>query len=258
MKENFFITFEGGEGTGKSTQARLLADFLEKKGISCLLTREPGGSAGAEEIRNLVVKGEVGRWDVMTETLLMFAARRDHLVNVVWPALKEGKTVICDRFADSTMAYQGFGYAEKGVGPQTVEQLYQIVVGSVLLLNIPVAYLFLENGYPIETPLIISAAFIMIGNIVRLAFCKRQLGLSLRQYNWEVLVPIMLVTALSVVLPIFIHINMAEGWGRLLLTVLVSSIAVAFSVYAVGLTSSERKFMVSWVAPKIKRMMRLS
>lgn len=135
---------------------------------------------------------------------------------------------------------------------------YQIVVGSVLLLNIPVAYLFLENGYPIETPLIISAAFIMIGNIVRLAFCKRQLGLSLRQYNWEVLVPIMLVTALSVVLPIFIHINMAEGWGRLLLTVLVSSIAVAFSVYAVGLTSSERKFMVSWVAPKIKRMMRLS
>ena len=143
MKENFFITFEGGEGTGKSTQARLLADFLEKKGISCLLTREPGGSAGAEEIRNLVVKGEVGRWDVMTETLLMFAARRDHLVNVVWPALKEGKTVICDRFADSTMAYQGFGYAEKGVGPQTVEQLYQIVVGSfkpdlTLVLDLPV------------------------------------------------------------------------------------------------------------------------
>ncbi len=143
MKENFFITFEGGEGTGKSTQARLLADFLEKKGISCLLTREPGGSAGAEEIRNLVVKGEVGRWDVMTETLLMFAARRDHLVNVVWPALKEGKTVICDRFADSTMAYQGFGYAEKGVGPQTVEQLYQIVVGPfkpdlTLILDLPV------------------------------------------------------------------------------------------------------------------------
>ena len=143
MKQNFFITFEGGEGTGKSTQARLLADFLEKKGISCLLTREPGGSAGAEEIRNLVVKGEVGRWDVMTETLLMFAARRDHLVNVVWPALKEGKTVICDRFADSTMAYQGFGYAEKGVGPQTVEQLYQIVVGPfkpdlTLILDLPV------------------------------------------------------------------------------------------------------------------------
>ncbi len=107
MKQNFFITFEGGEGTGKSTQARLLADFLEKKRASCLLTREPGGSPGAEEIRNLVVKGEVSRWDVMTEALLMFAARRDHLVHTIWPALNEGKTVICDRFADSTMAYQG-------------------------------------------------------------------------------------------------------------------------------------------------------
>ena len=116
MKENFFITFEGGEGTGKSTQARLLADFLKENGQSCVLTREPGGSEGAEEIRNLVVKGEVARWDAMTEALLMFAARRDHLVKTVWPAMKEEKTVICDRFADSTMAYQGFGYAEKGLG----------------------------------------------------------------------------------------------------------------------------------------------
>ena len=143
MKPNFFITFEGGEGTGKSTQARLLAAFLEKQGASCLLTREPGGSPGAEEIRNLVVKGTVGRWDVMTEALLMFAARRDHLVNTVWPALKEGKTVICDRFADSTMAYQGFGYADKGLGQAAVEQLYQIVVGSfkpdlTIILDMPV------------------------------------------------------------------------------------------------------------------------
>lgn len=143
MKPNFFITFEGGEGAGKSTQARLLAAFLEKQGASCLLTREPGGSLGAEEIRNLVVKGTVGRWDVMTEALLMFAARRDHLVNTVWPALKEGKTVICDRFADSTMAYQGFGYADKGLGQAAVEQLYQIVVGSfkpdlTIILDMPV------------------------------------------------------------------------------------------------------------------------
>lgn len=143
MKPNFFITFEGGEGAGKSTQARLLAAFLEKQGASCLLTREPGGSPGAEEIRNLVVKGTVGRWDVMTEALLMFAARRDHLVNTVWPALKEGKTVICDRFADSTMAYQGFGYADKGLGQAAVEQLYQIVVGSfkpdlTIILDMPV------------------------------------------------------------------------------------------------------------------------
>ncbi len=143
MKSNFFITFEGGEGAGKSTQARLLADFLEKQGASCVLTREPGGSLGGEEIRNLVVKGAVGRWDVMTEALLMFAARRDHLVNTVWPALREGKTVICDRFADSTMAYQGFGYADKGLGQATVEQLYQIVVGSfkpdlTVILDMPV------------------------------------------------------------------------------------------------------------------------
>ncbi len=143
MKQNFFITFEGGEGTGKSTQARLLADFLEKKRASCLLTREPGGSPGAEEIRNLVVKGEVSRWDVMTEALLMFAARRDHLVHTIWPALNEGKTVICDRFADSTMAYQGFGYADNGLGQKTVEQLYQIVVGNfkpdlTIILDMPV------------------------------------------------------------------------------------------------------------------------
>ena len=143
MKKNFFITFEGGEGTGKSTQARLLADFLEKEGASCILTREPGGSEGAEEIRDLVVKGSVARWDVMTEALLMFAARRDHLVKTVFPALNEGKTVICDRFADSTMAYQGFGYADSGLGQETVEKLYDIVVGKfkpdlTIILDMPV------------------------------------------------------------------------------------------------------------------------
>ena len=143
MKSNFFITFEGGEGAGKSTQAKVLSDFLEKEGYPCVLTREPGGSAGAEEIRNLVVKGDVAKWDAMTEALLMFAARRDHLVKTVWPALKEGKTVICDRFADSTMAYQGFGYADNGLGQTTVEQLYQIVVGDfkpdlTIILDMPV------------------------------------------------------------------------------------------------------------------------
>ncbi|MBO4643298.1 MAG: dTMP kinase [Alphaproteobacteria bacterium] len=143
MKSNFFITFEGGEGAGKSTQARLLSAFLEKEGYPCVLTREPGGSSGAEEIRNLVVKGDVAKWDAMTEALLMFAARRDHLVKTVWPALKEGKTVICDRFADSTMAYQGFGYADNGLGQATVERLYQIVVGDfkpdlTIILDMPV------------------------------------------------------------------------------------------------------------------------
>ncbi|MBR1778868.1 MAG: dTMP kinase [Alphaproteobacteria bacterium] len=143
VKQNFFITFEGGEGAGKSTQAKLLAEFLEGGGFPCQLTREPGGSAGAEEIRNLVVKGDVARWDVMTEALLMFAARRDHLIKTVWPALKEGKTVICDRFSDSTMAYQGFGYADRGLGQETIEKMYQIVVGDfkpdlTIILDMPV------------------------------------------------------------------------------------------------------------------------
>lgn len=143
MAKGFFITFEGGEGTGKSTQTRLLADFFEKQGYSCVLTREPGGSEGAEEIRNLVVKGAVGRWDAMTEALLMFAARRDHLVHTIWKALDEGKTVICDRFADSTMAYQGFGYADKGLGQQAVQTLYDTVVGSfkpdlTIIMDMPV------------------------------------------------------------------------------------------------------------------------
>ena len=143
LKSNFFITFEGGEGAGKSTQAKLLAGFLSEQGISSILTREPGGSAGAEEIRNLAVKGDVARWDAMTEALLMFAARRDHLIKTIWPALQEGKTVICDRFADSTMAYQGFGYADRGLGQRTVEQLYQIVVGDfkpdlTIILDMPV------------------------------------------------------------------------------------------------------------------------
>lgn len=142
-QNNFFITFEGGEGTGKSTQTKLLASFLEKKGISTLLTREPGGSEGAEEIRNLVVKGAVSRWDAVTETLLMYAARRDHLVNKIWPAMQEGKTVICDRFADSTMAYQGFGYAGNGIPQETMKQVYSIVIGVfkpdlTIIMDLPI------------------------------------------------------------------------------------------------------------------------
>lgn len=142
MAKGFFITFEGGEGTGKSTQTRLLAAYLEKRGISCILTREPGGSDGAEEIRNLVVKGDVARWDAVTEMLLMYAARRDHLVKKIRPALNEGKTVICDRFADSTTAYQGYGYAEEP-SPEDVSRLYDIVIGTfkpdlTIIMDLPV------------------------------------------------------------------------------------------------------------------------
>jgi len=102
-----FITFEGGEGTGKSTQARRLAERLRASGLEVVLTREPGGSPGAETIRELLVRGEADRWSAVTETLLMYAARRDHIERTIQPALARGAWVVCDRFADSTRAYQG-------------------------------------------------------------------------------------------------------------------------------------------------------
>jgi len=135
-----FITLEGGEGGGKSTQARRLAEILEREIRELLLTREPGGSPGAEQIRGLLVDGEVHRWDAVTETLLHFAARRDHLVNTIQPALARGAWVISDRFADSTMAYQGYGH---GVDRDAIADLYRICVGSLkpdltLILDLPV------------------------------------------------------------------------------------------------------------------------
>lgn len=139
-KSGRFITLEGGEGGGKSTQARLLAAALEGTVGEILLTREPGGAAGAEQIRGLLVDGEVHRWDAMTETLLHFAARRDHLANTVLPALARGAWVISDRFADSTMAYQGYGH---GVDRDAIAELYRICVGGLapdltLILDLPV------------------------------------------------------------------------------------------------------------------------
>lgn len=136
-----FITLEGGEGAGKSTQIGRLADRLRGRGINVITTREPGGSPGAEEIRRLFVTGEPDRWDGMTEALLVFAARRDHLRRTIWPALSAGKWVISDRFADSTMAYQGVA---RGLGKPVVEQLYRLTVGDfapdlTLILDLPVA-----------------------------------------------------------------------------------------------------------------------
>jgi len=107
ISKGFFITFEGIDGSGKSTQAKLLADNLVHKGHDVLLTREPGGSSGAEQIRALVLEGDPDRWSPETEILLFTAARRDHMENVILPALEKGKIVICDRFADSTRMYQG-------------------------------------------------------------------------------------------------------------------------------------------------------
>ena len=106
-KKGFFITFEGIDGSGKSTQIRKLAKFLEDDGFDIIMTREPGGSVGGEEIRNLLLQGEVDRWSAETEILLFTAARRDHLERVILPALQDGKIVICDRFTDSTRMYQG-------------------------------------------------------------------------------------------------------------------------------------------------------
>ena len=107
MKKGFFITFEGIDGSGKSTQIRKLAKFLEDSGFDIIITREPGGSVGGEEIRNLLLQGAVDRWSAETEILLFTAARRDHLERIILPALQGGKIVICDRFTDSTRMYQG-------------------------------------------------------------------------------------------------------------------------------------------------------
>ena len=122
-----FITLEGGEGAGKSTQARLLADWLKQKGISVVLTREPGGTPSAEDIRNLLVTGAVGRWDSLTETLLHYAARREHMARFILPALDAGQWIICDRFIDSTTAYQGYG---QGIDLGVITGLRETVLGA--------------------------------------------------------------------------------------------------------------------------------
>ena len=108
MKEKgYFISFEGIDGSGKSTQIQKLARFLETLGFDVIITREPGGSVGGEEIRNLLLQGNVDRWSAETEILLFTAARRDHLERIILPAMEDGKIVICDRFTDSTRMYQG-------------------------------------------------------------------------------------------------------------------------------------------------------
>lgn len=124
---SFFITFEGGEGTGKSTQSKLLSARLTQENKNVVLTREPGGSPGAELIRSLLVTGSADRWAPMSEILLMYAARADHWQNLIQPALKNGKWVICDRFADSSTAYQGYG---RGLDLYFINTLYKNTVGT--------------------------------------------------------------------------------------------------------------------------------
>ena len=123
-----FISFEGGEGSGKSTQARLLADHLKNSGQAVVLTREPGGTAGAEAIRALIVTGAPDRWTPWGEACLVNAARADHLARVIAPALARGDTVICDRFVDSTRAYQGAG---KGIADSDLCALHRLACGDI-------------------------------------------------------------------------------------------------------------------------------
>ncbi|MFO1242002.1 MAG: dTMP kinase [Rickettsiales bacterium] len=139
MQRARFISLEGGEGCGKSTQAKLLAETLKAKGIDVILTREPGGEEGAEAIRELLVKGKPERWDPVAETLLFLASRTQHVERVIKPALAKGTWVISDRFHDSTRVYQGVG---KGVSDAYYRQLHAATLGNFMpdltfLLDIP-------------------------------------------------------------------------------------------------------------------------
>lgn len=125
MRHGRFITLEGGEGSGKSTQARLLAEALRNQGHDVVLTREPGGTPGAEAIRALLVTGDPDRWTPWSDALLMTAARVDHVARVIRPALERGAIVLCDRFIDSTRAYQGAG---RGLPDAALKRLHEEAV----------------------------------------------------------------------------------------------------------------------------------
>lgn len=138
MARGYFITLEGGEGAGKSTQARRLAAALAAAGVPVLRTREPGGAPGAERIRDLLLSP--GSWDSLTEAMLHFAARREHVVRSIRPMLEAGAWVICDRFADSTLAYQGAG---QGLAYETWARLCDLTLEGLkpdltLILDLPV------------------------------------------------------------------------------------------------------------------------
>lgn len=145
-----FITFEGGEGTGKSTQLRLLSEFLNSCSIANITTKEPGGTVIGQDLRRLLVTGDKDKLDPIAEALLYYADRRVHLVDKIWPAMNEGKWILSDRFADSTMAYQYYGY-NKRVAKETLEDLYQLTVGKfkpdlTILLDID-AHIGLDRSF---------------------------------------------------------------------------------------------------------------
>jgi len=125
---NLFITFEGGDGSGKSTQVNLLKEYLDNLNFETIKTREPGGTPSAEILRDLLTTGEVEKWTPMSEALLMWASRYEHLIQVIEPALNSGKNVICDRFYDSTYAYQGVAH---NLGIDKMEKLKKIIIGDI-------------------------------------------------------------------------------------------------------------------------------
>ena len=141
MPRGRFITLEGGEGAGKTVQTARLRDALEARGVGTVLTREPGGSPGAEEVRKLLVSGPVKRWEPLAEAMLHAAARRDHVLHTIEPALERGLWVISDRFVDSMIVYQGYG---QGADLEVLERLSDLSLGGfapdlTVVLDIPVA-----------------------------------------------------------------------------------------------------------------------
>lgn len=167
-----FITIEGGEGVGKSTQINLLAESLQRAGIEVVITREPGGTEAGEEIRKLILEGDQDRWDAVSETLLLYAARRNHVINKINPALKAGKWVLCDRFSDSTMAYQG--YARK-FGRENVEVIHNVTLGEfgpdlTLIFDVPFDIAFERIKQRRQTPDRMEQVYERIHRLVRGAF----------------------------------------------------------------------------------------
>ena len=126
--DNFFITFEGGEGSGKSTQATKLYNYLIENNLNAIKTREPGGTPSAEILRDILIKGKPERWKPISEALLMWAARYEHVKEIILPAIDSGKFVICDRFYDSTYAYQGIAHK---IGIEKMQSLKKIVIGDL-------------------------------------------------------------------------------------------------------------------------------
>lgn len=127
MAKGVFITLEGGEGTGKSTQVKMLGAALSTAGVDAVMTREPGGTDQAERIRNLMIQRDAGNFDPLTEAMLMMSARREHLVNKIWPSMELGKWVVSDRFVDSTRAFQGYGM---GLDQGLIDSIYAMIAGD--------------------------------------------------------------------------------------------------------------------------------